>query len=247
MRIFISSLFKDLLEIEQCCLELGYYRLGTLDDIYSGYDEEEKPIFIKNLDEMRINFIEKDKGRSPSTGVYVYDGVIFPEEKKMIMSLKVPEGDEGMSENEYKAIYCIYKNLLTGLGGIAFIITGDKLNTENGLFEEYINKFGEPGRLFNSGPLNLSLDKNIITIPLPDFKCTLLVTQTDPDLVFIENEGVGKNYNIYRYFESHPEKTIDRNFLAKNSFDSYYKTIRCEDDFTHNNTVYINKFGIKIY
>jgi hypothetical protein len=81
----------------------------------------------------------------------------------MIMSLKVPEGDEGMSENEYKAIYCIYKNLLTGLGGIAFIITGDKLNTENGLFEEYINKFGEPGRLFNSGPLNLSLDKNIIT------------------------------------------------------------------------------------
>ena len=109
MRIFISSLFKDLLEIEQCCLELGYYRLGTLDDIYSGYDEEEKPIFIKNLDEMRINFIEKDKGRSPSTGVYVYDGVIFPEENKMIMSLKVPEGDDACQKMNIKLFIVFIK------------------------------------------------------------------------------------------------------------------------------------------
>lgn len=242
MRIFISSLFKDLLEIEQCCLELGYYRLGSLDDI-----KDREGNFIKTLDDMRLDFIEKDKSRSPSAGVYIYDGVLFPEENKMTISLKVPTGDQGMSENEYKAIYCIYKNLLTGNGGIAFIITGDKLDDKENLFIDYTNNFGEPGKYFNSGSLNLTLEKNIITFPLPQYKCTLLVTQTDDDLVFLENSGVGKNYNIYRYFESHPEKSTDRNFFAKNSFDSHYKTTRCDDDFTHNNTVYISKFGIKIY
>lgn len=242
MRIFISSLFKDLLEIEQCCLELGYYRLGSLDDI-----KDKNGNFIETLNDMRIDYIERDKSRSPSTGYYVYDGVLFPNENKMTISLKVPQGDQGMSENEYKAIYCIYKNLLTGNGGIAFIITGDKLDNNENLFIDYTNNFGEPGKLLNSGSLNLTLEKNIITFPIPEYKCTLLVTQGDDDLVFMENSGVGKNYNIYRYFESHPEKSIDRNFFAKNSFDSYYKTIRCEDDFTHNNTVYINKFGIKIY
>lgn len=242
MRIFISSLFKNLLEIEQCCLELGYYRLGTLDDIKNNEGN-----FIETLEEIRLDFIEQDKSRSPSNGVYVYDGVIFPQENKMMISLQVPIGDQGMSENEYKTIYCIYKNLLTGNGGIAFIITGDKLEDEDNLFIDYTNKFGEPGKLLNSGPLNLTLEKNIITIPLPEFKCTLLVTQKDDDLFFLENNGVGRNYNIYRYFESHPEKTIDRNFFSKNSFDSYYKTVRCDDDFSHNNTVYINKFGIKIY
>jgi hypothetical protein len=242
MRIFISSLFKNLLEIEQCCLELGYYRLGTLDDIKNNEGN-----FIETLEEMRLDFIEQDKSRSPSNGVYVYDGVIFPQENKMMISLQVPIGDQGMSENEYKTIYCIYKNLLTGNGGIAFIITGDKLEDSDSIFIDYTNKFGEPGKTFNSGPLNLTLEKNIITLPLPEYKCTLLVTQKDDDLFFLENNGVGRNYNIYRYFESHPQKTVDRNFFSKNSFDSYYKTVRGDDDFTHNNTVYINKFGIKIY
>ena len=80
MRIFISSLFKNLLEIEQCCLELGYYRLGTLDDIKNNEGN-----FIETLEEMRLDFIEQDKSRSPSNGVYVYDGVIFPQENNLVL------------------------------------------------------------------------------------------------------------------------------------------------------------------
>lgn len=242
MRIFLSSLFKDLLEIDQSCLELGYFRLGSLDGI-----KDSKGEFIKNLNDMRISYIEQDKRRSPTSGVYTFDGVIFKDELKMTISVKVPNGDQGMSDNEYKALYGIYKNLLTGNSGIAFIITGDKEHKDQDLFIEGVNIFGEPTRIFNSLPLNLSYERNIITFPLPEYSGTLLVRQSDLDLVFLEDSGVGKNYNMYRYFESHPNKTIDRNFIAKNSFDSYYRTTRCDDDFTHNNTVYINKFGIKIY
>lgn len=242
MRIFVSSLFKDLLEIDQSCLELGYFRLGSLDGI-----KDSKGEFITNLNDMRVSYIEQDKRRSPTSGVYTFDGVIFKEEQKMIISVKIPSGDQGMSDNEYKALYCIYKNLLTGNSGIAFIITGDKEFEDKDLFIDGINIFGEPTKTFNSLPLNLSYERNIITFPLPEYSSTLLVRQDDLDLVFLENNGVGKNYNMYRYFESHPNKTVDRNFIAKNSFDSYYRTTRCDDDFTHNNTVYVNKFGIKIY
>jgi hypothetical protein len=242
MRIFISSLFKDLLEIDQSCLELGYFRLGSLDGIRDNNGK-----FIENLNDLRVSYIEQDKRRSPTSGVYTFDGVIFKNENKIIASIKIPTGDQGMSDNEYKVIYGIYKNLLTGNSGIAFVIAGDKEFEDKDLFIESVNIFGEPTKIFNSLPLCLSYESNIITFPIPDYSCTLLVRQDDLDLVFLEDSGVGKNYNMYRYFESHPNKAIDRNFITKNSFDSYYRTTRCEDDFTHNNTVYINKFGIKIY
>lgn len=242
MRIFISSLFKNLLDIEQCCLELGYYKLGTLDDIKNSEGN-----FIESLEDLRMNFLDQDKGRSPSNGVYTYDGILFPHENKMTISLKVPEGDQGLIENSYKAIYCIYKNLLTDRGDIAFIITGDKLDNETNLFIKYINNFGEEGRIFNSKTLNLSTEKNIITFNFPTYRCNLTMARKDEDIIFLEGCGIGNNYNIYRYLEKNIKKSVDKNFLSKNSFDSYYKTTRSDDDYSHDNTVFINKFGIKIY
>lgn len=264
MRIFISNLFKELLKIEQCCLELGYYKLGTLDSIriedeYSpkgyrliggnrleGKFASDSDMF-EDLNNFELDYIDNDQGRSPTTGVYTFNGIIQPLENKMIISLKVPTYDQGMSENEYKVIYCIYKNLLTGNGGIAFIITGDELEENKPIFIYNKNGFEEEERIFNSKPLNLSLETNIITLPIPEYKCTLLVTQKDNDIIFLEDSGIGKNYNIFRYMEGHPTKSIDKNFLSKNSFDSFYKTTKCDDEFSHNSTVFINKFGIKIY
>jgi hypothetical protein len=264
MRIFISNLFKELLKIEQCCLELGYYKLGTLDSIRiensqgdyrlvggnrlkEDYDNASESDMFEDLNNFELDYIDNDQGRSPTTGVYTFNGIIQPLENKMIISLKVPTYDQGMSENEYKVIYCIYKNLLTGNGGIAFIITGDELDENEKIFIYGKNQFDGEERIFNSKPLNLSLETNIITLPIPEYKCTLLVTQKDDDIVFLENSGIGKNYNIFRYIEGHPTKPVDKNFLAKNSFDSFYKTTRSEDEFSHNSTVFINKFGIKIY
>ena len=77
MRIFISSLFRDLLEIDQSCLELGYFRLGSLDGIRDNNGK-----FIENLNDLRVSYIEQDKRRSPTSGVYTFDGVIFKNENK---------------------------------------------------------------------------------------------------------------------------------------------------------------------
>lgn len=241
MRIFISSLFKDLLSIKQCCLELGYYKLGTLDDV-----KDKEGEFITDIKEISLSQIDRDKGRSPTDGLYACDGIILPD-NKVTLSLTIPYGDQGMSDDSYKALYGFYKNKLTGNFGIAFTITGDIADTSSGLFIDYTNSFGEPGKRFNSKPLGLTKERNIITFPIPEYSCTLLVSQDDDDLVFAEGSGVGKNYNINNYLVAHPEKTVDRNFLSKNSFDSYFNSRSSEDNFPHDNTVFINKFGIKIY
>lgn len=207
MKIHLTNSFKNLLKFDQFCIELGYYRLGTL----TGIDTE-----IKNLGVLDI---EKDHGRAPTTGFYLYDGILFPEENKMMISFKIPENNISLPK-DYKVIYGIYKNLQTGNAGLAFII-----ECEGELTDEI----------------------NLITFPLPEYVCSISLKTFDEDIPFLEGSGVGKNYNIYKYLNSHPTKSVDRNFLSKNSFDSYYDDIRSFDDFEHNNTVFINKFGIKIY
>lgn len=205
MRIHFTNLFKNLLKFDQFCIELGYYRLGTNNEV--------------SYKEMTITDIEKDSGRSPTSGFYALDGILFPEDNKIMISFKIPE-NELSKPKDYKVLYGIYKNLQSGNVGLAFVI-----ECENELTDE----------------------RNIITFPLPEYKCSISFKDFDEDISLLEKSGVGKNYNMYNYLRSHPTKSVDRNFLSKSSFDSYYNNIRSEDEFDHNNTVYINKFGIKIY
>lgn len=208
MKIYLTNTFKSLLNFDQFCIELGYYRLGTLEGLEN-----------TSIRELNVQDIEKDYGRAPTSGFYLYDGVILPEEGRMMISFKIPENNISFPE-DYKVIYGIYKNLQTGNAGLAFIIE---------CYQELTDEI------------------NLINFPLPEFKCSISLKASDEDIPFLEGSGVGKNFNMYKYLISHPTKSVDRNFLSKNSFDSYYSDKRSSDDFDHDNTVFINKFGIKIY
>lgn len=134
--------------------------------------------------------------------------------------------DEGLyDEGRYKILYVLYRNILTDIEKLAFVIYNEDIEVNS------------PTLVLN--PLNLSKFNNLITIKIP-FKCEV-ITYMDSDTLHLEGAGVN-----YMNYYSIPEDKYGNFYINKSSFNRYFSNTIMSDT-PMIGGVTINKFGLKLY
>jgi hypothetical protein len=191
--IYFTEKFISDINDERAYIELKKYKLGKFSELNS--ESIEKPSDI-NLDYMYSKDIT-----SPTDGTYIFSSIYYKGTQTLNMNIQVPSYDESISESNnsesYKILYILYKNQITLIEDIAFIIY-DKVDEEK----------------FKLNDLSLSKNNNLINIEIP-IKCEV-ITYNDSDIEHLESSGVSYK-NIY----SIPKGT-NYNYINKDSFDRYY-------------------------
>ena len=215
--IYFTEKFISDINDERAYIELKKYKLGKFSELNS--ESIEKPSDI-NLDYMYSKDIT-----SPTDGTYIFSSIYYKGTQTLNMNIQVPSYDESISESNnsesYKILYILYKNQITLIEDIAFIIY-DKVDEEK----------------FKLNDLSLSRNNNLINIEIP-IKCKV-ITYNDSDIEHLESSGVSYK-NIY----SIPKGT-NYNYINKESFDRYYYN-NLSDNNPYYGQVTINKFGLKSY
>ena len=215
--IYFTEKFISDINDERAYIELKKYKLGKFSELNS--ESIEKPSDI-NLDYMYSNDIT-----SPTDGTYIFSSIYYKGTQTLNMNIQVPSYDESISESNnsesYKILYILYKNQITLIEDIAFIIY-DKVDEEK----------------FKLNDLSLSKNNNLINIEIP-IKCEI-ITYNNSDIEHLESSGVSYK-NIY----SIPKGT-NYNYINKESFDRYYYN-NLSDNNPYYGQVTINKFGLKSY
>lgn len=222
MKIYFTEEFRKILNSSDKFVELGKFKLGMY------------PTKVKSFSEVDLNYLRiVEQQRSPGEGYYQFNSIYS--DSTLIMSVIVPDYDQGLLREDYKIIYGMYKDLLSSTENstgddakLAFILVSDY----------YINDKSE----IEVPYLRLGLTRNIITINNFNPKCTFELSCED-DTKFLEGPGLEKYYNLYLYEEDSNKK----GFISLNSYKSYLLEKRTQDSYDHLETTYINKFGIKIY
>lgn len=165
---------------------------------------------------------------SPSTPAYSLDGV-YDKSSSLLNIYVLPkttkgELDEGLFDTDkYKLIYILYKNILTDIEKLAFVIYNEDIETNY------------PNMVFD--PLNLSKYNNLISIKLP-VRCEL-ITYMDRDTTHLESPGV----NYMNYYSINDNKNT---YVGMNSYIRHYMN-SISSDIPNKGCITINKFGLKLY
>lgn len=219
MKVYFTEKFKEILKSPDRYIEIGKFRLGS-------YSQSVKK--LSDIDWRYMN--QRDSGRSPTDGYYQFSSILS--DSVLTLNMEIPSYDIGLlNEEYYKLVYAVYTDLMTSENGIAFILCGDTFFNSESMLEIL--------------PLRLSRDKNIITVSNFNPQC-LIKLSSDEDTQFLEGPGLGKYYNIYSAPEI-GETEKDTRYVSLLSYDSYLLEKKSQDDYDHLETIFINKFGIKIY
>jgi hypothetical protein len=164
----------------------------------------------------------KDSGRSPTDGYYTFTSIL--RDGTLDMCLEIPGYDVGMlSQDYYKLIYVIYSDDIRGSSGLAFVLLGDTWKDKDGIYQ--------------IAPLRLNRSRNIISVPGIEGKCHIDTSMSE-DTEFLEGVGLGDPGNL---------GVVTEGYVSRDSYDIYRTEKLSTDEYPHLETVYINKFGIKIY
>lgn len=167
---------------------------------------------------------------TPSTPAFDLDG-IYDYDTNILNLYVIPKTssgalDEGMFESDkYKILYILYRNVLTDVEKLAFVIYNEDIETNY------------PNMVFN--PLNLSKYNNLITLKIP-FKCEV-ITYMDRDTTHLEGAGVN-----YKNYYSLKENEYGNMYVERSSYYRNYMNL-ITSDIPMNGGVTLNKFGLKLY
>lgn len=173
-----------------------------------------------------------DNGTSPTVGEYNLEGTY--KDSDLTLSITIPSYDISSNDMDaYDIIYVLYEDLTLRTNSnslnLAFILSGNIV---------------QEGDILVFKPLYLEPERTIITIKDFNASCSIQLGQNS-DLEFLEGPGLGKPRNVYTDEEYINNEDI--RYVSRNSYEAYLQETRNHDDYKHLDTVYINKYGLKIY
>lgn len=220
--IYFTTQFVEAIENEEYSIELKKYKLGKLRDRQDGK-------VTVHPSEIDLDYMYQQDITSPTEGFYLFESIYSKEDHLLKMNIQIPSYDESMSESDnsdsiYRILYVIYKNILTGVEDLAFIIYDRITDNEN---------------KFKANGLYLSRFNNLINIEIP-FRCEV-VTKMDEDTSHLEGPGV----SYLNYYTVNSDLN-DSYYIEKNSYGRYYYN-KLSSNEPYYGEVTINKFGLKSY
>lgn len=227
MKIFFTKKFREVLDKPYKQIQLGKYKLRGGDDI--GFTK------LTSDNVTSRSFLSASSPTS-LTGENYYTSQLVKYNEGLQISFEIPETDASMYENNsrnesYYQIFLFYFTDITAVSetstSLAFLI-----------FENFDgNKF--------SG-LDLSSRRNIITTPSFDWKCNLILNQSDYTKI-LENEW-GQELTEVTALEKDKKYTEECEYISTESWSKYWiDQLSDEGDLDWVETVYLNNFGLKIY
>ncbi len=222
MKIFFTKNFREALDKPYKQIQLGKYKLR------GGTDTGFTKLTSKNV--TSSDFLSTTSPTSFDEEKY-YTAQLVKYNGGLQISLEIPETDNSIYEvNEYDESY--YQVLLfyytdISESSLAFLIFE---NFEDGVF---------------SG-LNLTSRKNLITTPSFNWKCNLILNQSDITGL-LEDEWGQESTNVTA-LEKDKKYTEEVEYVSTDSWSKLWvDSISTEGDTDWIETVYLNNFGLKIY
>lgn len=236
---FTDDFRKDALLVSKS-IEISSFRLGEYSsDVPRGdtlEDGTHTGIKYINYDYMKFyttlpngQKVSDRVSPAPSDKAFILDGIY--DSDGLLHLYVIPKSssgvlDEGMYDSDrYKILYVLYKDILTDIEKLAFVIYNEDIEVNSPTLE--------------LNPLNLSKFNNLITIKIP-FKCEIM-TYMNSDTFHLETAGVN-----YMNYYSMPEGRYNNIYVGRDSVNRYYLNSISSDIPMKCGTT-INKFGLKLY
>ena len=238
MNIYYTRGFIELKNNPFYHIEISKFQLGNLggnpnkDGVRSLLAKEFESLSLEYLMNKGINLVPTGTNYKQ-----FYDLEAILDNTSITLSIEIPKTNVSIvnSLNPYNTIFVLYKNLLDNKHDIAFILI-DAIQS------------GDSVKL---SPLSLETDRNIIKIPQFAYSCSIEF-ENSSDIEFLEGSGLAEpralresNGINSRAIEISDPK--EKRYVSVVSFESYLQEIRSQDEFDHLDSVFINKFGLKIY
>ena len=225
MKIFFTKKFREVLNKPYKQIQLGKYKLRGGTNV--GFSK------ITSENVTSRDFLSLTSPTSLNNDSF-YTAQLVEYNGGLQISFEIPETDASIYEKDDSESDSYYQIFL-----FYFTDVTDTVNQNTSLaflvFEDFKNE------IFSG--LNLTSRRNIITTPEFDWKCNLILNQSNFTEILENPWGYNLNSSITAL-----ENKTKNTYISTESWSKYWvSNISNEGDLDWAETVYINNFGLKIY